>query len=112
MGKSSKSAPTPQIQQDSGMNTELMMGLVEAMSMMAMKSEPPAAAAQPQVPQIQRLPEVDYTEKMAQLANKARAGFTTDSAKKKGAGNTSFTSPLLDEEDPVTTGSLLVGDKK
>ena len=61
------------------------------------------------VPKVQKAPEMDYSEEQNKLANKAKATYGLDQAKKVGRMATLNSSPLLDEDTPTTTKSVLAG---
>lgn len=88
-------------------DTQMLEMMNMMMGMMGSMQQAPIPPQIPQTPTIYRGPEIDWTEKNQQLAAKARADFKSDSAKKKGRKSTILTSPLLDEESPDTTESLL-----
>ena len=91
--------PTP------GLDPQMMMMFASMMGSMS----PPAPPDQPIIPQVNREPEVDWTEKNAQLAAKMKADYRSSQAKKKGRAQTTHTSPLLDEEEANVAGSILTG---
>lgn len=50
---------------------------------------------------------MDWAAKNEELKKKMQADFALEQAKRQSAMSTIITSPLLDEEDPTTTGSIL-----
>ncbi len=103
-GKGGGSAPPPPSSADSG--TDMLMALLSNMPQPTVPA-PPAPPQQIPVPMPTRTPEVDWTDKHKQLASKMKADYSLDRARKISLTDTIVTSPLLDEEDPMTTGSLL-----
>lgn len=111
------SAPPPmpmQPQDNSGETMAMMMGMMEAMSANSMammhQAQAPQLPPMPQIPEIAREPVIDWTEKQAQLAAKAKADYNIDQTRRKGRSDTILTSPLLDEDDATVTGSVLAGE--
>ena len=119
-GKGSKgsSAPPPQ-QMPAAPDTEAMMagmmkmfsGMMEGqmMAMQNMQQNMPQMPDLPPMPPISSAPTIDWTEKQEQLAAKQKADYHLDQARRKGSQDTVLTSPLLDDEDPEVTGSILAG---
>jgi len=96
---------------------EAMMGMMEAMSANTMSMMQSMSSMQtPQLPPIpeinvpepERNPEVDWTEKQEQLAKKMQGDYALE-ADRKGRLETVLTSPLLDEEDAMVDSSVLAG---
>jgi cell envelope opacity-associated protein A len=86
--------------------------IAQMMSMMGMMMQNmPQAPAIPELPQINREPVIDWSERHDQLLAKTKADYDNELASKKGRSSTILTSPMLDEEDPDTTQSLLTGSK-
>lgn len=115
------SAPPPMpVQQDTGemaammANFEnMMMGAMSsiAQSQMAMMElQQPQLPPMPSIPEVARDPVIDWTEKQAQLAAKAKADYNVDEARRKGRSDTILTSPILDEDDATVTGSVLADE--
>ena len=117
-GSKSSSAPPPQ-QMAPAPDTEAMMAQMAAMmhglmqtqmmTMQQIQQSAPQMPDLPQMPQVASAPTIDWTEKQAQLSAKQKADYHLDRARKKGAQDTVLTSPLLDDEDPNVTGSILAG---
>lgn len=63
------------------------------------------------IPEVTEAPEVDWSEAQAELAAKAKATYGLDQAQKVGRSATIVSSPLLDDEEAVTTQSVLAGSK-
>ena len=53
--------------------------------------------------------DIDWEAKAAELKKKMEAGYASDQANRKGRLSTLLTSPLLSEDDPLTTNSILTG---
>jgi hypothetical protein len=91
----------------------MMMSSLEAMGSMHQPQLPdPNMAQQIQVPEVYipevyREPSIDWTEKQNQLAAKAKADYNLDQTRQKGRADTVLTSPILDEDEVKTTGSIL-----
>lgn len=124
-GGSAPAPPPVTMPQQNMAGFESMMMNFENMMMGAMGSMVSAqqAAAQqqadmmatmnmsmPELPAVERDPIIDWTEQQAQLANKAKADYNLDQARRRGRQDTILTSPLLDEEDPELGGSVLTGE--
>ena len=84
--------------------TEYMSSMQESMLL-----DMPDTPALLDMPTVERGPDIDWTEKQNQLASKARADFNLDAARRKGVTDTIHTSPLLDEEEANTSGSIIAG---
>ena len=63
------------------------------------------------MPEVQKAPDIDWSEKMQQLQSKSKADFALDAARKKGISNSTYTSPLLDDEEADTTHVSLVAGR-
>jgi hypothetical protein len=89
----------------------MMHGLMQTqmMTMQQIQQSAPQMPDLPQMPQVASAPTIDWTEKQAQLSAKQKADYHLDRARRKGAQDTVLTSPLLDDEDPNVTGSILAG---
>lgn len=109
MGSKGGSPPPPPVAPDqSGDQMQQMMQMMMMMSMFgggAGAAPPPPVI--PSTPAITRTPLIDFREKQDQLASRAAADFQSDADDRKGRTDTSHSSPLLDEDDPITTASLL-----
>jgi len=72
----------------------------------------PEAIAPPPLqplPEVARTPEVDWSARQSEILAKARADYRTEVASQKGRRSTVRTGSALDDKDPETTTSLLVG---
>ena len=120
--KGSAAPPTPQMAPAPDMSPYLgammeMMGVMQESTaalmeqMMSMQMQTPQLPPIPdiQVPEVERDPEIDWTEKQEQLASRMRADYALE-ADRKGRMETILTSPLLDEEDASVSGSVLAGE--
>jgi len=81
------------------MNFEPMMAamgemMLMASSMNAPKYEPP--------PAIIEAPTIDWTAKQKEVASKANIDITEEMKRRRGRASTVLTSPLVNEEDPLT----------
>ena len=120
-GKGGGSSFTPP-PQDDGVDQEMlaqmfqgMMGMMGGM-MEGFTGQLTALSQQMQqsmtaMPEIQKAPDIDWSEKMQQLQSKSKADFALDAARKKGISNSTYTSPLLDDEDADTTHVSLVAGR-
>ena len=63
------------------------------------------------IPEPVKAPDIDWSEKMQQLQSKSKADFALDAARKKGISNSTYTSPLLDDEEADTTHVSLVAGR-
>ena len=120
-GSSSPPPQMPPMQDNSGI--EAMMAQFENMMMGAMGSiaQSQQAATEmmmqiqapqlPQAPVPSRVNDIDWTEKQDQLKSKMKADYNIDQARRKGRTGTVLSSPLLDEEDATTTGSVLASSR-
>lgn len=88
------------------MMMEGMGGMASSFSEAASQPQMPAL---PAVPTVFRAPIIDWTEKQGQLNQKMKADYNVDQTRRKNRTDTILTSPLLDEEDATTTGSVLSG---
>lgn len=102
--------PSPPPQVSTGSDSESMAMIMEMMQS-GMFSMPgiPAMPQMPAMPEIERTPEIDWAEKQETLATSMSAKNATSNARKHGRTDTIHTSPLLDEEEPNTTESILTG---
>ena len=105
-GKSSGPTPPSTIPPPPNNDAEMLAFMNQMMEMQA-----GLAAMQvpqlPPLPSIERDPIIDWAEKNEQLVAKARADYGIDKTRRKGRSDTILTSPILDDEDAETTGSLL-----
>ena len=111
-GKGGGGAAPPPVPDTSDQEAQMqqMMQMMMMMAMMSGQAGNAASPAPPQIdaaPEIRRSPVIDWKEKQASLKARARADFEVDKDGRKGRTDTSHTSPLLDDEDPITTASLL-----
>ena len=121
-GKGGSAPPAPTMPQQDFSGLENMMAGFENMMMGAMGSIAQAQMAaqqqqadmmatmnmnMPSLPEAVRDPIIDWTEQQEKLSNKARADYSLDQARRKGRQDTILTSPLLDDEEPNITGSVL-----
>ena len=105
----SEAAPAPMMPPPQDNSAEIMSMMA---GMMGMMQNMPQAPSLPEMPTIQREPQVNWQERQDQLLAKSKADYNTEVDSKKGRSDTILTSPMLDEEDPSTTQSLLTGTKK
>lgn len=91
-------------------------GIMSAMSQMAqMQGMMASQQALPQMPEQAPLPEidsagnVDWTDKHAQLRQKAAADYGSANAARKGRADTILTSPILDDDDDEVLASSILG---
>lgn len=106
-GKSGNTSPAPPAYTPPPPNNdEIMMQYMNSiMSMQAgMASQIPQL---PPTPEIERDPIINWAEKNEELIAKSKADYNVDKARRKGRFDTILTSPLLDDEDPETTASLI-----
>lgn len=106
-GKGDAPAPPPVTSPPTEDLDNIMM---QMMAMMGGIGGVPAAPAVPSVPSIIREPEVDWSDKVLELASKAKADYGIEVADKKGRTGTILSSPLLDSETVETSSSLLGGE--
>ena len=118
-GGGSSFTPPPQ---NDGMDQEMlaqmfqgMMGMMGGM-MEGFTGQLTALSQQMQqsmtaMPEVQKAPDIDWSEKMQQLQSKSKADFALDAARKKGISNSTYTSPLLDDEEADTTHVSLVAGR-
>lgn len=118
-GGGSSFTPPPQ---DDGVDQEMlaqmfqgMMGMMGGM-MEGFTGQLTALSQQMQqsmiaMPEVQKAPDIDWSEKMQQLQAKSKADFALEAARKKGISNSTYTSPLLDDEDADTTHVSLVAGR-
>ena len=118
-GGGSSFTPPPQ---NDGMDQEMlaqmfqgMMGMMGGM-MEGFTGQLTALSQQMQenmtpIPEPVKAPDIDWSEKMQQLQSKSKADFALDAARKKGISNSTYTSPLLDDEDADTTHVSLVAGR-
>ena len=109
-------------QQNDGMDQEMlaqmfqgMMGMMGGM-MEGFTGQLTALSQQMQqsmtaMPEVQKAPDIDWSERMQQLQSKSKADFALDAARKKGISNSTYTSPLLDDEEADTTHVSLVAGR-
>lgn len=90
--------------QESMMFMELIQMSMEQQLAAIQAMEPPDITDAPAV----RTPEaVDWSQKTAELAERAAADYHLDRSRRKGRMQTIYTSPLLDEDNPNVKGSIL-----
>ena len=118
-GGGSSFTPPPQ---NDGMDQEMlaqlfqgMMGMMGGM-MEGFTGQLTALSQQMQenmtpIPEPVKAPDIDWSEKMQQLQSKSKADFALDVARKKGISNSTYTSPLLDDEEADTTHVSLVAGR-
>ena len=108
-GQMPPAIPQQQPHDNTGAMMEMMMGMMEASSsaMSHAASQPPQLPAMPAIPTAAKPLLIDWTDKQAQLAAKAKADYGVNSARRKGATDTVKTGSLLDEEDADVTDTLL-----
>lgn len=97
-----------QVQDDK--QAEMMAMMMQSMAMMSAAAAAPAPPALPALPAIAETLDIDWTDKIAGLAQKMKADYGVERARRHGRGKTVLSSPLLDEESADTTQSVLVGD--
>ena len=109
----SEAAPAPIMPpvQDNSAEMANMMGMMMGMMQNTMQNMPQTPQL-PSMPEVRKEPVIDWAERNNQLLAKTKADYGVEAAGKKGRSSTILTSPLLDEEDPSTTQSLLTGTKK
>lgn len=61
----------------------------------------------PELPALYQAPEIDWTEERDKLSQKMKADTALERARKTTRNSTVLTSPLLDDEEPSTTSTLL-----
>ena len=115
------SSYTPKVRDD-GMDQEMlaqmfqgMMGMMSGM-MEGFTGQLTALSQQMQenmtpIPEPVKAPDIDWSEKMQQLQSKSKADFALDAARKKGISNSTYTSPLLDDEEADTMHVSLVAGR-
>lgn len=84
------------------------LGIFSAL-LSAIGSQAPIPPQLPTPPEVFREPEVNWKERQEQLASRARADYTKEKRRKKGRKSTISTSPLIEDEQVATTGSLVTG---
>lgn len=103
---------TPQLpvmpQQDNSM-MESMMQMMMAMMNNIPREMPEAPKVEPP-PDIKKVEPIDWSEAQQSLAEKVRADYSSDQDKKYGIEDTTYTSPLLDDEE-TTTQNVILGSK-
>ena len=98
--------PPVEVPPKPGLDPQMMMMFASMMGGM----NAPTPPDQPIIPQVNREPEIDWTEKNKTLAAKLKADYKSDQATKKGRRKTVHTSPLLDGEETTVGGSILTGE--
>lgn len=89
----------------------MMQGYMSSLSQMIAGQQ--AQQQQTPMPSVVRAPDVDWGEKQKEIAQKMKADYTLDQARRKGRSDTILTSPLLDSDDSSVFGSsILTGEKK
>ena len=108
------SAPTMPVQNNDGEMMQMMqammgsmMGSMESMNQMYMSNMQPPEL--PPFPSIPSMPDIDWADQNQKLNEKARADYKNERARKFGRLDTILTSPLLEDEEPELTKSLLTG---
>jgi len=103
MGKSSKSAPPPPVQQpapiDIGAIMAPMMASMSQMMVMASQNSAPQIPAPPPLPEPTS---VDWVKKQEELQKQMTDKAQQDLKKRRGRASTVLTSPLVDEEEIST----------
>lgn len=112
MGSKGSSTPSqPMMQQDNtaammeqymGMMSEMFAQQQEQMNTLMTSMQQTDEA-----PEVIANPEVDWTEKNAELQAKMAADYDGTVAQQVNGASTVLTSPLLDEEEPTTQTSVL-----
>ena len=105
---SGSSAPLPPQQEDDS-STMMMMMMAQMMGKMmeAGSMQQPQMPPQLQMPDVQTVENIDWTERTQQLAAKTKADYASQNARRKGHADTIHTSPLLDDEEVTTTQNLI-----
>ena len=109
-------------ERDDGMDQETMVQLFQGMMgmmsgmMEGFTGQLTALSQQMQenmtpIPEPVTAPDIDWSEKMQQLQAKSKADFALEAARKKGISNSTYTSPLLDDEEADTTYVSLVAGR-
>jgi hypothetical protein len=112
-GKDSTPAPPPVQQYDPNAISEAMAPQLDQMStmmdmmglMMQQQAQPPVL---PDIPVTEELPEINWTDQLAQFHEEASAEVQ-DAISQGVASGTLLTSPLLNEESITTITTLLSG---
>lgn len=111
-GKGDTTEPPDISQQGTATGSEQqMMMFMEMMKMMAMQQQQQQGPEQPTVanaPAVKTTKPVDWSEKVQELSAKAAVDYENDQRNKHGRSDTIHTSPLLDEDDDVTTTGSIV----
>lgn len=117
-GGSSFTPPTQNDGMDQEMLAQLFQGMMGMMGgmMEGFTGQLTALSQQMQqnmtpIPEPVKAPDIDWSEKMQQLQSKSKADFALDAARKKGISNSTYTSPLLDDEEADTTHVSLVAGR-
>lgn len=83
-----------------------MMGQMTKMSMDRM-NEAMEQMATPSLPDMIEYKEIDWAKRQEQLYNKAKGELALEKARRFGREDTILTSPLLDDEEAITTSPLV-----
>ena len=119
--KGGGSSYTPQVRND-GIDQDMLVQMFQGMAgmmsgmMESFSGQITALTQQMQqqmtaMPEINKAPEVDWTNKLSELNAKTKADYALETARKKGIANSVYTSPLLDSEDAETTYTSLVAGR-
>ncbi len=104
--KGSDSAPA--VTSDTSDNSD-MLAMLSMMSSMSAGSQPSSPTIE-DAPAVVSADEVDWTQKSDELATKAKADYEEDAADRKGRVSTMHAAKT-DDEDPITSASLLGDDE-
>lgn len=110
MGKAAPEEPPIPIQTENEgqLQDDMAAQMMEAMMMMAMMGSP-AVPAVPAAPPIDRVPDIDWSEKQKRIASKMKADYHVSQLQRHGRAQTIHTSPLLDTQEAETTEQTLIG---
>lgn len=109
-GKGGGSAPPPIQSIPEPPQVDLAPIMAMMTQMMSMMSQQASAPPLPPTPTIFSEPSIDWRQKQEELRNKLNAQETLDNETRKNRVDTILTSPLLDEEEAVTTRSLIANE--
>lgn len=123
MGGKSGSVPTPPVQETNttlsqgyeatnAMMMSMMSGMNNAMAgynqaMMAMQDTMRQSLID-DTPEVYKPPEIDWNATKAEIDNRAKAQYDLDAARRFNFGTSVHTSPLLDDEEALTTQQSLI----
>jgi len=111
MGKGSAPSPPPAATIPSdNTDAKLQEQMMQAMMMMSAGGGIPAAPAIPAMPAISKPLDIDWSEKTEQLSEKMKADYHLNQLRRHGMAQSVHTSPLVDEEEPDTTKSILTSE--